>query len=290
MKKIWAAAICAILFVGIEVFAYGAGRRETSAAVLGSQVHMQNILAETGESASEEKTDRAEEETAYQEPEPEATSSAAARALPAGILCIGDEFLTRQDAAEHSYTVVLQAYLEAAGWQLPVINEGIGQSGSLSIMKYAGVPDAIVQQYAASHPIIIATSSSSTAQESFETTISEFPDGILDVSQYKEYLPVLFMGYYGGWNESPEELADQQKEILKALGSSYEDLCVVIGLATGDTGEMREKYERVMEDTWGDRYISVARKVEDPAASNSGQAEIGTLAGEKIVSLLEALE
>ena len=53
---------------------------------------------------------------------------------------------------------------------------------------------------------------------------------------------------------------------------------------------MREEYERVMEDTWGERYISVAREVENPAASNSGQAEIGTLAGGKIVSLLEALE
>ena len=290
MKKIWAAVICAILFVGIEVFAYGAGRREKSVAVLQSQVRTQNILAETGESTSEEETDHAEEETVYQESEPEATASSAARSLPMGILCIGDEFLTRQDAAEHSYTVVLQAYLEAAGWQLPVVNEGIGQSGSLSIMKYAGVPDEIVHQYAASHPIVIATSSGSMAQESFETAISEFPDGILDVSQYKEYLPVLFMAYYGGWNKSPEELADQQKEVLQALDSNYGDLCVVIGLATGDTGQMREEYERVMEDTWGERYISVAREVENPAASNSGQAEIGTLAGGKIVSLLEALE
>lgn len=290
MKKIWAAVICAILFVGIEVFAYGAGRREKSVAVLQSQVRTQNILAETGESTSEEETDHAEEETVYQESEPEATASSAARSLPMGILCIGDEFLTRQDAAEHSYTVVLQAYLEAAGWQLPVVNEGIGQSGSLSIMKYAGVPDEIVHQYAASHPIVIATSSGSMAQESFETAISEFPDGILDVSQYKEYLPVLFMGYYGGWNKSPEELADQQKEVLQALDSNYGDLCVVIGLATGDTGQMREEYERVMEDTWGEQYISVAREVENPAASNSGQAEIGTLAGGKIVSLLEALE
>ena len=174
MKKIWAAVICAILFVGIEVFAYGAGRREKSVAVLQSQVRTQNILAETGESTSEEETDHAEEETVYQESEPEATASSAARSLPMGILCIGDEFLTRQDAAEHSYTVVLQAYLEAAGWQLPVVNEGIGQSGSLSIMKYAGVPDEIVHQYAASHPIVIATSSGSMAQESFETAISEF--------------------------------------------------------------------------------------------------------------------
>ena len=74
------------------------------------------------------------------------------------------------------------------------------------------------------------------------------------------------------------------------MDSNYGDLCVVIGLATGDTGQMREEYERVMEDTWGERYISVAREVENPAASNSGQAEIGTLAGGKIVSLLEALE
>ena len=290
MKRIWVAVICAILFVGIEVFAYGAGRREKSAAVLQSQAHAQNILTETGESATEEATGRAEEAAVYQETEPAATVSSAARSLPMGILCIGDEFLTRQDAAEYSYTVVLQAYLEAAGWQLPVVNEGIGQSGSLSIMKYAGVPDATVRQYAASHPIVITTSSSSTAQESFETAISEFPDGILDVSQYKEYLPVLFMGYYGGWNKNPEELADQQKEILQALDSDYGDLCVVIGLATGDTEQMREEYERVMEAAWGERYISVAREVENPAASNSGQAEIGTLAGGKIAGLLEALE
>ena len=97
------------------------------------------------------------------------------------------------------------------------------------------------------------------------------------------------MGYYGGWNNDPQELVEQQQDVLKALGSRYEDLCIVIALAPGDALK-RSQYEDVMMEAWGDHYISVNQQIENPAASNQGQEEIGKLLSEKIIDIFETIE
>ena len=280
MKQRWIVIACIMIFIGIEILAYGAMKREAN-------TFTQKPSVSTTETA--EKESSVQKSIFLKESASKKNNSVAERSIPLGILCIGDEFLTRSDALNNSYAVILDECLSEEGLQIMVDNQGIGQCSSLSIMRYVGVPEEVLQTYVNVHQETSFLRSASTAQNRFETEIANFPDGILDTGKYEDYLPVLFMGYYGGWNNDPQELVEQQQDVLKALGSRYEDLCIVIGLAPGDALK-RSQYEDVMMEAWGDHYISVNQQIENPAASNQGQEEIGKLLSEKIIDIFETIE
>lgn len=204
---------------------------------------------------------------------------------PEGILCIGDEFLRREEAEQYAYPVVIQKALAEQGMEVPVENKGLGGCGSLSIMRYAGVSMDRIQVYLDAHEN--RQSSISTSQRMYETQVKEFANGGLDAASYENYIPVIFMGYYGGWNGDVNELIQQQNDLLDALHSQYRDQSIIIGLAAGDNRAERQEYEDAMVQAWGERYISVKQEIRNPAASAAGQEEIGNLAAGRIITLLE---
>ena len=71
--------------------------------------------------------------------------------------------------------------------------------------------------------------------------------------EYKDYLPIIFMGQ-NGYFTSPEDLIEQQQAIL----GTYEDQSrfLILGLTTGTAAERKELEEK-MEAQWGERYINL---------------------------------
>lgn len=80
------------------------------------------------------------------------------------------------------------------------------------MMKMAGVSDETLQGYIAKHQ---------QAANGAQLNVTE--TGIRDLTEEQttrndmDCVPVIFMGYYGGWNHDPAELAEQQEQIFKYI-------------------------------------------------------------------------
>ena len=129
-----------------------------------------------------------------------------------GVVCWGDDLINGEESNTYSYMAVLQKLLTDNGYNLTVINKTLQGGGTLSMMKMAGVSDETLQGYIAKHQ---------QAANGAQLNVTE--TGIRDLTEEQttrndmDCVPVIFMGYYGGWNHDPAELAEQQEQILNTF-------------------------------------------------------------------------
>ena len=238
------------------------GRAETSQDQEGAEntEAEQNAAEETGEG------EKSEDPAAETQTEAE------------GIACWGDEFFSQEDA-QYSYKNVLQQLLTDNGYELQVADKTLAGASTLSLMKMAGVSQTDLDQYIAEH---------TEAAAGAEIPITE--TGIRDLTAEQtdrsdaDYIPVIFMGYYGGWNYDPEELAEQEQKILDSFGAN-KDNYVIVGLAPADGSVDQATYDSTMKAKWGEHYISAAEAVTVPVASQQGQSEIAQAVFQKLEEL-----
>ena len=238
------------------------GRAETSQDQEGAEntEAEQNAVEETGEG------EKSEDPAAETQTEAE------------GVACWGDEFFSQEDA-QYSYKNVLQQLLTDNGYELQVADKTLAGASTLSLMKMAGVSQTDLDQYIAEH---------TEAAAGAEIPITE--TGIRDLTAEQtdrsdaDYIPVIFMGYYGGWNYDPEELAEQEQKILDTFGAN-KDNYVIVGLAPADGSVDQATYDSTMKAKWGEHYISAAEAVTVPVASQQGQSEISQAVFQKLEEL-----
>ena len=238
------------------------GRAETSQDQEGAEntEAEQNAAEETGEG------EKSEDPAAETQTEAE------------GIACWGDEFFSQEDA-QYSYKNVLQQLLTDNGYELQVADKTLAGASTLSLMKMAGVSQTDLDQYIAEH---------TEAAAGAEIPITE--TGIRDLTAEQtdrsdaDYIPVIFMGYSGGWNYDPEELAEQEQKILDTFGAN-KDNYVIVGLAPADGSVDQATYDSTMKAKWGEHYISAAEAVTVPVASQQGQSEIAQAVFQKLEEL-----
>lgn len=196
----------------------------------------------------------------------------------AGISCWGDEFFSQEDA-QYSYKNVLQQLLTDNGYELQVADKTLAGASTLSLMKMAGVSQTDLDQYIAEH---------TEAAAGAEIPITE--TGIRDLTAEQtdrsdaDYIPVIFMGYYGGWNYDPNELAEQEQKILDTFGANKNNY-VIVGLAPADGSVDQATYDSTMKEKWGEHYISAAEVTTVPVASQQGQSEIAQAVFQKLEEL-----
>lgn len=196
-----------------------------------------------------------------------------------GITCWGDEFLKKSDAETYSYPAVLQKMLDENGYDLTVQSKMLGGGSTLSVMKMAGVSDEILDGYVQSH---LEEHGSSVAIT--ETGIRDFTEEELERNDQND-IPIIFMGYYGGWNHDVEELIEQQQEILDTFDAN-KDKFLIVGILPADGNVDASTYTEAMEEKWGEHYISATSAASPNAvASYSGQSNIAETLYEKLVEL-----
>lgn len=228
------------------------------------------------ETAGTAAADLASQDTSQTETDPEDSGEAAASTDITGISWRGDEFLSGSDIEEKGAAALLEQRLADAGYHIQVENFSLTGAGTLSQLRLAGVSERDIQWYVEDHK-----EKESSAQT--ETGVREFSDEELARSD-QGYFLIIFMGYYGGWNSDPQELADQIQLILDTYDNPEDYL--VLGLHPVSGGKNPEGYAQVMEDTWEDHYLDLPEVLGDAtAASYEGQELIADAVFAKLTEL-----
>ena len=197
---------------------------------------------------------------------------------PTGIVCWGDDLINGEESATYSYQVVLQNRMNEKGYSLPVIDKTLQGAGTLSMMTMAGVSQEEVQSFITAHQ---------EAAQGAELPVTE--TGIRDLTAEEtertdlECIPVIFMGYYGGWNHDPNELAQQQEKILNTFPNT--EKFVIAGTRPMDGTVDTVSLDKTMQEKWGEHYISIDTTIPHASASYEGQAEIASAVLTKLEEL-----
>ena len=196
-----------------------------------------------------------------------------------GVVCWGDDLINGEDSATYSYKVVLQNLLTENGYNLPVQDKTLQGAGTMSVMTMAGVPENEVQAFIDAHK---------AAANGGELPITE--TGIRDLTPEQlertdfNCIPIISMGYYGGWNHDPQELIQQQEKVLKTFPD--QEQFIIVGVRPFDDSVNSAALDTAMREKWGEHYISASEVTGvHVAASFEGQAAVAQAVLEKLETL-----
>lgn len=97
------------------------------------------------------------------------------------------------------------------------------------------------------------------------------------------YIPVIFMGYYGGWNHDPAELGEQQEQILNTFPDKSR--FIVVGTRPMDSSVSSDTLDQVLSQKWGEHYISLANVTAQPSATYEAQQAMAEAVLQKLQEL-----
>lgn len=195
-----------------------------------------------------------------------------------GVVCWGDDLINGKESETYSYISVLQKLLTDNGYDLPVINKTLQGGGTLSMMKMAGVSDETIQGYVTRHQ---------QAANGAQLNVTE--TGIRDLTEEEtnrndlDCVPVIFMGYYGGWNHDPAELAEQQEQILNTFEDK--DKFIVVGTIPMDSSVPAAALNQVLGQKWGEHYIGLSDVTPLPSATYEAQQAMAEAVFQKLKDL-----
>ncbi len=274
-KTAWAWNLLLVLVcIALAVCFGGLLAWDAKAEAVRSEKLMQEAKKDKKQEVKQEvKKDKKKEEVKKEEKEP------AKPILPQGISFWGDEFFTAENELQCSSRVKLEEKLKAEGYTLEYANKTLAGAGTLSVMKMAGVPQADLDKYIEKHK---ASAGSATLPVT-ETGIRDLTDEEMKRSD-KDYIPVITMGYYGGWNKDPRELAEQQQKVLDTFGKNKNKF-IIVGVRPMDGGVNIPEYESVMKETWGEHYISTIDICTVTTTTADGQTQVAEALYEKLLEL-----
>lgn len=274
-KTAWAWNLLLVLVcIALAVCFGGLLAWDAKAEAVRSEKLMQEAKKDKKQEVKQEvKKDKKKEEVKKEEKEP------AKPILPQGISFWGDEFFTAENELQYSSRVKLEEKLKAEGYTLEYANKTLAGAGTLSVMKMAGVPQADLDKYIEKHK---AGAGSATLPVT-ETGIRDLTDEEMKRSD-KDYIPVITMGYYGGWNKDPRELAEQQQKVLDTFGKN-KDKFIIVGVRPMDGGVNIPEYESVMKEIWGEHYISTIDICTVTTTTADGQTQVAEALYEKLLEL-----
>lgn len=224
----------------------------------------EKVKDETAQEAKKEQTE--EEET------PE-------RQTPTGISFWGDEFFVKENELQYSSRIKLEEKLKAEGYILEYANKTLAGAGTLSIMKMAGVPQDDLDKYIEQHKVSAGWATPAVTETGIRDLTAEEMDRF-----DKEYIPIITMGYYGGWNRDPKELVEQQQKVLDTFGAN-KDKFIIVGVRPMDGSVNIPEYEKVMKETWGEHYISTIDVCTVTTTTADGQTQVAEALYEKLLEL-----
>lgn len=282
-KGLWNAlfvVLCIVLVVALGGMLCWGIKKDSKERERLEKLATESVKTNKETSGTSKKEDK-EKETEEQE-KPEETPKQPEKApeeKTEGVVCWGDDLINGEDSATYSYKVVLQKLLTEKGYNLPVQDKTLQGAGTMSIMTMAGVPENEVQTFIDAHK---------AAANGAELPIAE--TGIRDLTPEQlertdvNCIPIISMGYYGGWNHDPQELIQQQEKVLKTFPD--QEQFIIVGVRPFDDGVNSSTLDTAMREKWGEHYISASEVTGvHVAASFEGQAAVAQAVLEKLETL-----
>ena len=174
-------------------------------------------------------------------------------AIPLAISVRGDSFRTEEAVTGTDYPSLLDQLLIENGTGNTVSNYTIDVPGTLADLYYAGVSTETINGFIARN-----------AAKDTEGTMAELEKSCGEVEELKlarndrDAIPIIFIGYYGGFGEDPYELIEQQKEILATY--SQQEYFLIVGTHPDKCSDT-ETFDSVMSGYWGNHYLNLSSKV-----------------------------
>lgn len=282
-KGVWNAlfvVLCIVLVVALGGMLSWGIKKDSKERERLEKLATESVKTNKGTSGTSKKEEK--EKEAEEQEKPEKTPKQPEKApeeKTEGVVCWGDDLINGEDSATYSYKVVLQNLLTEKGYNLPVQDKTLQGAGTMSVMTMAGVPENEVQAFIDAHK---------AAANGGELPITE--TGIRDLTPEQlertdfNCIPIISMGYYGGWNHDPQELIQQQENILKTFPN--QEQFIIIGVRPFDDSVSSATLDTAMREKWGEHYISASEVTGvHVAASFEGQAAIAQAVLEKLETL-----
>lgn len=194
-----------------------------------------------------------------------------------GISFRGDSFGDEEDTEQNGVAARLADILKENNQDIDVQDYSMDVAGTLSQMRLAGVAQSELDAYLEKH-----TAEANGAELRItETKIRELSEEDL-VRTDQAYIPVICMGYYGGWGNDLDELCEQQQKILDTYQQT--DQYLILGVyPTGFSDQ--SAYEEKMASRWGEHYINVSSSITHTVSSTEGKKETARLIYDKLTEL-----
>lgn len=79
--------------------------------------------------------------------------------------------------------------------------------------------------------------------------------------QFEDYIPILFIGENGGWDDDPQTLISQQEEMLKTFDKNADNF-IIIGLVSGSS-KSRKDLDSALKDKWDKHFLNIREYLTD---------------------------
>ena len=188
----------------------------------------------------------------------------------------GDSYMEDDADKANGYPAKLQALLQAAGSDMTVEDDTWDMAGTLSQMSLAGIDQQTVQNYINNH-------TQNGLTDSYDTIVRADLSEYLKDRDDKSYLPVLTMGYHGGWGNDLNELIEQEKAVLATYENGTRDYLVLGSYPSGWTDH--NAYDTAMTQAFGNHYISLNSTVTASMMTNDGRQQIAQTIFNKLKEL-----
>ena len=221
-----------------------------------TQTNNSSVKEDNGEDAEEAKAkteaEKAQAEKEKAEKEAAEKKKAEAEKKTIALSFRGDSF--NADGADKGggYPARLNGLLAADNIEGAIQDQTWDMAGTLSQMRLAGVSEETVNAYIAAHQAAAAQAGVQPALTEIQVR-ADLGDFYVDRTD-KDMIPVICMGYNGGYGGDVNQLIEQQQHILNTYNKKDQYLilgCYPNGWTDGAA------YDQAMTDHWGEHYLSL---------------------------------
>lgn len=235
----------------------------------------ENVTADgmTGDDGQEEAP--AQEESTVQEHssiEPEAVEKELTM-----ISFRGDSFLSDDQVQENGIGALIKKKLDDQQIDMQIRDYSMYEAGSMAQLRLAGVDEDVIEGYLKRH----TDNEEEIKLSVFETKVRAAEDMDLERDD-QEAIPVICMGYYGGWYNDPEELIKQIQDILGTY--AQQEKYLVAGLYPKVKVD-KELYKTKMEEAWGEHYLQLDDEIDNSPTKKAGREDIAAAIFKKLQDL-----
>lgn len=199
---------------------------------------------------------------------------------PAGIQGIsfrGDSFCEDEDIQTEGLGACMKEVLEEQGKETPVQDYTMYEAGSMSHMKLAGVSSELLSVYLSQHQEL----AKERTLRITEVKIRDLTEEQM-VRTDQEYIPVICVGYYGGWVGDLDELCEQQQKILDTY--QQKEKYLILGIYPAGFPD-KSLYRDTLAAYWGEHFICVDDQLDHSITSSKGKQETAQMVYDKLVEL-----